>query len=384
MAYPTSPQDPLELLDKLPEKFEEARKSGQLFFFPSEAKDIYNSGKKFNIRLCPALQDKAKAKSDALAAVKAEREDGSPDKKRPRTTSSAKRDVKVPEDKQNAQEPFKPPYVPELFVGSLKGIDGEEGMSILLNKYAVLPNHFLLCPPSYQPQDLPPTPPQLASAYSLLLAASRNPSNPANLLAFYNGGPGAGASQTWRHIQFVNVSNGRAPVEDWVQNVTFERLDKAVIVPDLPYLHVVHPLPPAGSLPFPLTEEAEEHLVDTLALALMKLLDMAFDAARRGGGRKDGGWNLLLTLNHIHLIPRTLPSYPLPSPHQPLELNSLGYAGLVLVRSQEEEAALMAAAEAEGGGLMGVLGRCGVARETGEKVLEDEAVFQGQVDAGLI
>jgi len=37
--------------------------------------------------------------------------------------------------KQNAKEPFKPPYVEELYVGTLEGIEGEEGMSILVGSF---------------------------------------------------------------------------------------------------------------------------------------------------------------------------------------------------------------------------------------------------------
>ncbi|KIR52043.1 hypothetical protein I315_05333 [Cryptococcus gattii Ru294] len=376
MAYPINHSNPTDLLSKVPEKFDEARSSGQLFFFPSEAKDVISQGRRFNVRVCPSLQNKAKAKEDALAAVRAEK-DGSPDKKRPRVAGEDKEEESV--NKQNELEPFKPPYVPELFVGSLKGLEGEEGMSILLNKYSLLPGHILLCPFSYQPQALPPTPPQLALAYNILLAASRHPIRPSKMLAFYNGGEGAGASQKWRHLQFVEAPGGKAPVEEWIQGVQFERLDKPVILPNVPYLHIVHPLPPSAQMPVPPTPESTEQLIDFLAPALMRLLDMAFDAARRGGGHKDGGWNILMTLEHLHLIPRSLPSYSLPQPYPPLELNALGYAGMMLVRSSEQEAALMQAAEPQGG-LMSVLARCGVPREFGEQVLEAEAAFHGQIE----
>lgn len=151
MSYPTNHSNPTDLLSKLPEKFDEARSSGQLFYFPSEAKDVVSQGRRvrsfwtsytmyklhsniwqFNVRICPALQDKAKAKADALAAIRAEN-DGSPDKKRPRVANEGNKDGLL--NKQNEQEPFKPPYVPELFVGSLEGFEGEEGMSILVSKF---------------------------------------------------------------------------------------------------------------------------------------------------------------------------------------------------------------------------------------------------------
>ncbi len=49
LVYPTNPATATDLLTALPAKFEEARQSGQLFFFPSQAKDIYSKGK----RVCP-------------------------------------------------------------------------------------------------------------------------------------------------------------------------------------------------------------------------------------------------------------------------------------------------------------------------------------------
>lgn len=73
-------------------------------------------------------------------------------------------------------------------------------------------------------------------------------------------------------------------------------IDEPKIVPGLPYLHIIHPLPSANNLPFPPTPQSHEQVVDVLAPALMKMLDLAFDALRIGEGKRDGGWNLLLTL----------------------------------------------------------------------------------------
>lgn len=75
---------------------------------------------KFNLRTCPALLDKAKAKSEALAAINTQ-------------TPEAERPKRQDEDasKQNAAEPFKPPYVAELYLGCVDGLEGESGMSIL-------------------------------------------------------------------------------------------------------------------------------------------------------------------------------------------------------------------------------------------------------------
>jgi ATP adenylyltransferase len=116
----------------------------------------------------------------------------------------------------------------------------------------------------------------------------------------------------------------------------------------------------------------------------MRSLDLAFDALRQGGASKEGGWNLLMTLcaicfgrgntsdvrrDHLHLIPRSAPSFPLPSLHEPLEVNALGYAGMLLVRSEEEEQVLLEATEKDRG-LTQILRSCGVPREWGEMAMK--------------
>lgn len=151
MAYPTNPSPITDLLSALPTKFSEAKQSGQLFFFPSQAKDVYSNGKRvgsrtsgyllysndqFNIRSCPALLDKQKAKEEALAEAQSE-STTSPDHKRQK-----REEVEKVENKQNATEPFRPPYVPELYLGCLEGIENEPGMSILVCFFLRL----VLCP----------------------------------------------------------------------------------------------------------------------------------------------------------------------------------------------------------------------------------------------
>ena len=88
-------------------------------------------------------------------------------------------------------------------------------------------------------------------------------------------------------------------------------------------------------------------------------MELAHDSVSHRCSRADDS-------NHLHLIPRTEPSFPLPQPHGPLELNALGYAGYMLVKSAEEQEALMSVAEGEGG-LQSVLLACGTPREQGQE-----------------
>ncbi|WOO84611.1 Protein APA1 [Vanrija pseudolonga] len=358
MAQPTERASPADILARLPASFAAAKESGDLYFFPSTSRNVAGQFP-FNITICPAIG----AKKAAAPA-----EEPAHESKRVRTAETS----------ADRPSPFRPPYVPGLYVGAFAGVDGEETTAVLLNKFAVLPEHFLLVPTEEQPQALPPTPGQLARTYSILQAAARS-SPSQRLLAFYNGGPGAGASQRWRHVQFIDAKGG-VPLDDWVRGVTFERQDRAVIHPTLPYIHILHPLPAAHSVPYPLSEDDLTLLADNLAPALMRSLDLAFDALRRSGGDRSQGWNLLMTLDAIHLIPRSQPAFPL-GDGQTLDLNALGYAGMLLVTSEAHDAALDAAAKAEQGGLISILAKCGVPREFGEQAIEQDANQHGGAGA---
>lgn len=62
----------------------------------------------FQIRLCPALAQKPM---------------GNVDKDRPK-------------DDEPKTSPFQPPYIPDLYVGSLEGVDGEKNMSVLVSAHS--------------------------------------------------------------------------------------------------------------------------------------------------------------------------------------------------------------------------------------------------------
>lgn len=83
--------------------------------------------------------------------------------------------------------------------------------------------------------------------------------------------------------------------------------------------------------------------------------------------------------DHIHLIPRSAPSYPLNTGS--LELNALGYAGMLLVRSKDEDEQLDTVAAGLPNGLTSILSACGISREYGEEALSAEATQHGGAGA---
>ena len=191
------------------------------------------------------------------------------------------------------------------------------------------------------------------------------------------GGENSGASQPHKHIQFVPLPDGAAPPIERLARAAqlqapgepthpptyssrfayrFSRTSKGkpFSLSALPYANFVLRLP---------TAPAD---ADTLAHAYLPLLDLAISAVRHAdcsGGGGGGGfpagapsYNVVLTTEHMHVVPRRRDEYvlpdvregegegeePLPRRHGEamLPVNALGFAGMLLVRSEAELAAV--------------------------------------------
>jgi sulfate adenylyltransferase (ADP) / ATP adenylyltransferase len=94
-----------------------------------------------------------------------------------------------------------------------------ETHTLVLNKYPVIPNHFILATKENKPQTDLLEPDDLATTYALLHAwqidqSELNPASDDSLFAFFNSGPHSGASQPHRHLQFLPVSDMRLGLPD--------------------------------------------------------------------------------------------------------------------------------------------------------------------------
>lgn len=83
--------------------------------------------------------------------------------------------------------------------------------ALVLNKYPVIPNHFIIATREDKPQTDLLEPHDLAMTYACLRAWRKDSSEPesadSELFAFFNSGPHSGASQPHRHLQFLPVSD---------------------------------------------------------------------------------------------------------------------------------------------------------------------------------
>ncbi|KAH9002052.1 ATP adenylyltransferase-domain-containing protein [Lactarius hatsudake] len=281
MSSATATTSPPAIVSAIRPAFEKGKASGDLLFFPSEVHTHKDLGIDFEIRLCPALSQKPPLPTPHFEGAAGDHE------------------------KAKRTDPFKPPYNPNLYVGELK--DEEEGTEyiVLLNKYSVVEEHFLLVTKEFQSQTSPLEPCDLVQAYLLLRAAHKAGNH---LFAFYNCGAQSGAN-------------------------------KPFALSALPFANHIRRL----ALP---TTRSE--LEPALAQAFVELLDLCISTVRHAADDTDtdttGGlsYNVVLTLGHLYVFPRRRESHRLAVSGEELSVNALGFAGYLLVKSDAELRAVTA------------------------------------------
>jgi ATP adenylyltransferase len=85
-------------------------------------------------------------------------------------------------------------------------------------------------------------------------------------------------------------------------------------------------------------------LEPALAQAFVDLLDLCISTVRHSPDYPAGtlSYNVVLTLAHMYVFPRRREEHTLAVSHEPLGVNALGFAGLLLVKSPAELDALVA------------------------------------------
>ena len=111
------------------------------------------------------------------------------------------------------------------------------------------------------------------------------------------------------------------------------RTDRPFSLDALPYANHVRRLP--SSLSSTTDPDTLEH---TLAGAFIPLLDLAFQTVRHDAEYPAGtpSYNVVLTLEHVHVVPRRRETHTLAGTGEPLSVNALGFAGMLLVKSERE------------------------------------------------
>lgn len=114
---------------------------------------------------------------------------------------------------------------------------------------------------------------------------------------------------------------------------SFRHTERPFALNSLPYANHVRRLPTYLSSSTP-NSDLSHHL----SLAFMSLLDLAISTVRHDPTYPVGppSYNVIITLEHMHLIPRKEETYTLSETGESLSVNALGFAGMLLVKSEKE------------------------------------------------
>lgn len=215
-------------------------------------------------------------------------------------------------------EDFNPflPYEPDLFVTDLSPTH-----LCLLNKYNVVDHHILIVTRQFEEQDA-----WLTQADFHALAACMAEIDG---LAFYNGGQLAGASQRHKHLQLIPPplcpDGSSLPIEPLIQTLSFDQ--RLCTSPQLPFHHAIIAL----TLDWQATAT---ELSTRLLTAYHHLIHHVGMAMARPASSHDQPYNLLITRQWMMIVRRSRDQY------HSIPINSLGFAGSLLVKSPEQMALL--------------------------------------------
>ncbi|KEQ19603.1 DUF4922 domain-containing protein [Endozoicomonas numazuensis] len=188
------------------------------------------------------------------------------------------------------------PFDPAMHVADLN-----TGHVLLLNKFNVVDNHYLIITQKYEDQE------EAFELKEFEAVAQVLPEFPQ--LVFYNSGRDAGASQPHRHLQSLPIDG--LPIDPALTDIP----DNPARLETLPYEHLI------VRLNLKINHQPEDWLhIYQQMIDHLKL--------RKADGRLKP-YNFLMTDQWMMIIPRTEGRF------ESISVNALGFAGLLLVKNRE-------------------------------------------------
>lgn len=213
---------------------------------------------------------------------------------------------------QNASD-FNPflPYDQDLWVADIS-----DTHVCILNKFNVVDYHLLIITRAFEEQESLLTERDFAAMWSCMADFDG--------LAFYNGGQVAGASQKHKHLQLVPLplapTGVKLPIEPLLSSASFK--GSLGIIPGLPFVHAFTRLNPDWV-------KSPVEGGDATLKQYRELLK-AVGLEDSTNNQQTGAYNLLATREWMLVIPRKHECF------ESISVNSLGFAGALLVRTQEQ------------------------------------------------
>jgi ATP adenylyltransferase len=210
------------------------------------------------------------------------------------------------------------PYEPDLFV-----CDISPSHLCLLNKFNVVEHHLLIVTREFEHQENWLTFADFLAMWACL--------DQLDGLVFYNGGKLAGASQKHKHLQIVPLplvpnsekNQARIPIEPLLSSATFR--GSVGTIADLPFVHGFARLDPAW-VKSPVDGAAATWECYRTLLSAVGLLT----PDNQDDPKQSGPYNLLATKEWMLIVPRSQEYF------HGISVNSLGFAGALLVRNAEQ------------------------------------------------
>jgi ATP adenylyltransferase len=206
------------------------------------------------------------------------------------------------------------PHERDLFVA-----DVSETHVALLNKYNVVERHLLVVTREFADQRWLLTPRDIEALWRCL---AEYPG-----LGFYNGGAEAGASQPHKHLQLVPLPLSPAgppvPIAPLIARARCAGAGGIATLPGFDFLHALARLDGGGG-------GADARAAWETYRELLGWVGLRTPSGAEGAEPQSGPYCLLVTRGWMLLVPRSREHFGTVS------INSLGYAGALLVRNEEE------------------------------------------------
>lgn len=210
-------------------------------------------------------------------------------------------------------DPFLP-YDPDLFVAAVS-----ESHVALLNKFSVVNYHLLIITRGFEDQETLLNKRDFNALCTCMAEYDG--------LGFYNGGEEAGASQQHKHLQIVPLplapEGPSVPLEPLLEKMTFA--DAVVTTPFLPFQHVFSHF---GRTLIDSPNEAAAMMYERYREMLLRV---GIKPVTKGADLwQSRPYSLIVTRKWMFLAPRSQEFF------DGISINSLGFAGALLVRNAEQ------------------------------------------------
>ena len=193
------------------------------------------------------------------------------------------------------------PYEEDLFVTGISNTH-----VCILNKFNVVDYHLLIITRAFESQESLLTLEDFTAMWACLAEFEG--------LVFYNGGKLAGASQRHKHLQIVPFSETDIPISPLLKAAKLE--NDIGTIPEFPFLHAFTTLNLGESAE--VTLEKYHTLLRTVGIEPLE------------NNIQSAAYNLLITKKWMLIVPRKHEEF------EAISINSLGFAGALLVKNQQQ------------------------------------------------